>query len=244
MNEYKLPFDLNADIGEGVGNDEALIPYLSSCNIACGGHTGDLNSMRESIQICKKYGIKVGAHPSYPDSKNFGRKHVVLTQDQFQKVIAQQITTFQSVCENEGVEMNHIKPHGALYNTLSIDPQESQWFVEMMKTNFSNLNLYVPPQSVIENVAIESGIKILREAFADRSYTDDGKLVERIHPLALLTDHAKVKNQMMEMVLNKSVKTISGKTIKMNFDTICIHGDNPSVLEIVKVIYNTFKAKV
>ncbi|MCH7410886.1 5-oxoprolinase subunit PxpA [Belliella sp. DSM 111904] len=242
MNLFKLPFDLNADLGEGMGNDSELIPFLSSSNIACGGHAGNGESMQETILLCEKFDVKIGAHPSYPDPANFGRKYLELSKVEFQESIISQIDELLTLCDKHNLKLNHIKPHGALYNRLAVDQKEAMWFVEIVNSNYRDKVLYIPPNSIIEKIANQAGINTAREAFADRSYTDDLGLVDRNHPSALLSEPAIVVDQIKNMVHNNKVHTITGKMLDIRFDTVCIHGDNPNATEIIKAIYTSFQS--
>ncbi|SNS46992.1 UPF0271 protein [Belliella buryatensis] len=240
MSTIKLPYDLNCDLGEGISNDGELMPFLGSCNIACGGHAGNEASIRRTLLLSQSSGVKAGAHPSYPDLENFGRKHVSLSKLAFQNTILAQLELFANGANELNIPMHHIKPHGALYNRLAVDEVESDWFIELMLSHFPNTILFVPPKSVIERKANEKGILIFREVFADRTYQDDLTLVSRSHPQALLTDPQHVIAHIKNMVELKSIKTINGKLVPVDAETLCIHGDNPAALEILQAIRKTF----
>ncbi|MCL6258852.1 5-oxoprolinase subunit PxpA [Aquiflexum sp. TKW24L] len=240
MNKNHFPFDINCDLGEGLANDGMLMPFIDSCNIACGGHTGDERSIIEAIRSAKKYGVKVGAHPSYPDRENFGRKYMALDPKLLSTIILKQLQFFERICQAEEIEMNHIKPHGALYNHAAKDEVTSFVIINLLAENFPDACLYCPPNSVTATIANESGIKIKREVFADRSYNDDLTLVDRSKPKALLTDPQEVIEHVGWMVHEKKIKTITGSLVPIEAETLCVHGDNPSALEILKGIRTNF----
>jgi 5-oxoprolinase (ATP-hydrolysing) subunit A len=240
MSIIKLPFDLNCDLGEGMPNDKQLMPFLGSCNIACGGHAGTKTSIRATLLLSQSYGVKAGAHPSYPDLENFGRKYVSLSKLAFQDTILTQLALFEDEANELNIHFHHIKPHGALYNRLAVDEVEAAWFTEIMLSVYPNTILYVPPKSVIERKAQEQGVTVYREVFADRSYQDDLTLVPRSHPRALLTDPIEVIAHIRHMIEDKCIETISGRLVPIEADTLCIHGDNPAALEILQALKKTF----
>jgi 5-oxoprolinase (ATP-hydrolysing) subunit A len=240
MNKIDIPFDINCDLGEGLANDGILMPFLDSCNIACGGHTGDERSITDAIRLAKKYGAKVGAHPSYPDREYFGRKYMPIDPKLLSTIILKQLQFFERICDAEDIEMNHIKPHGALYNHAAKDEVTSFVIINLMVENFPDAYLYCPPNSVTAAMALDLGIKIKREVFADRSYNDDLSLVARGSNKAVFTHTQEVLEHVGWMVHRRKIKTSSGNLVPIEFDTICVHGDNPSALEILEVIRAQF----
>lgn len=231
--------DINCDLGEGLENDEQLMPLLDSCNIACGGHAGDESSIRKTIRLAKKYLVKIGAHPSYPDRENFGRKKLEISLSDLEDSITAQLKFFEKICEEEQAIFHHIKPHGALYNEATINPEIAGLLIQVM-SNFPGVRLYAPPNSVIERLALENNIPIITEAFADRSYNSNLTLVSRSHSKALLTDPKEVLDHVQLMVSYGKVKTIDGELVPIKAETLCIHGDNPSAVEILKTIRANF----
>lgn len=228
--------DINCDLGEGLDNDAGLMPYLDSCNIACGGHAGDQESMRKTIRLAKIFHVKAGAHPSYPDKKHFGRKVMDISLPVLETQLIQQVEQLFQICEEEGYALSHIKPHGALYNELAKNHELSLMFCELMKKKFPNYTLYCPPHSIIESIAREKQIPLMLEVFADRNYNVDYSLVNRILPDAVLTNPDEALAHVRRIVTEKKIKTISGLYLPIYADTICIHGDNPIALEILKLI--------
>lgn len=240
MNKNTFPFDINCDLGEGMSNDAALMPFIDSCNIACGGHTGDEKSIEITIKLAKKHDIKAGAHPSYPDRENFGRKYMNIDHKLLRTIILKQIQFFEKTCQQQGLSMNHVKPHGALYNFAAKDDLTAFILIHLVEEYFADAFLYCPSGSLMAAMAMEAGIKIKREVFADRSYNDDLSLVDRSKPKALLTDPQEVLEHVGWMVNESKIKTITGNFIPIEAETICIHGDNPAALEILKNIRTHF----
>ncbi|WP_324027749.1 5-oxoprolinase subunit PxpA [Maribacter sp. BPC-D8] len=234
----KRTIDINCDVGEGVGNEEALFPLISSCNIACGGHAGSKESIVFCLELAKKYNVKVGAHPSYPDKENFGRVSMNLSDDELIQSIKQQMQLFMSLCSQMDVELNHIKPHGALYNDIAKDEHLAKTFLTGIEEFKKGAVLYVPFCSVIQRLALENGFKVLVEAFADRNYNTDLSLVSRKESNALITEGKEVLAHLLRMYNENEVKTVSGDNIPIIANTYCIHGDTPSALQILAYLSN------
>lgn len=229
--------DINCDVGEGVANEHLLMPYISSCNIACGGHFGDVKTIDETIQLAKENKVKIGAHPSFPDKENFGRVLMQISEEDLKKSIQNQINLFLERLFLFDVKLHHIKPHGALYNAIAVDKKLAVFFADVIKPYLKNTYLYVPYNSVIEKVALKNNIKIMYEAFADRNYNNDLTLVSRKQKNALLVDEKEVLNHVLQMIKHQTVKTISGIEIPIKADTFCVHGDTENALEIVKFLH-------
>lgn len=231
-----LYIDINCDVGEGVGNEHELLPLISSCSIACGGHAGDENTMRDTVRLAVRHKVLIGAHPSYPDKENFGRLSMAIAKDELMKSIKNQVAVLTTILKKENAVLHHIKPHGALYNDLAVDEALSIIFLKAIASYTSNAVLYVPCSSVIERVAIKAGCNIKREAFADRNYDDKLRLVSRKLPNAMLTDPRQVVNHLLHMIKAKKVMTIDGNYIPIAAETFCIHGDTPDALRILTYI--------
>lgn len=238
-----MKIDINCDVGEGIANEHLLMPYISSCNIACGGHFGNAETIDKTIQLAIENEVLIGAHPSFPDTKNFGRKVLNISEEELQKSIESQLDLFVERLSFFDEKLHHIKPHGALYNLITIDVGSAKTFIKLIEKYSKDVFLYVPYNSVIEKIALENNIKIKYEAFADRNYNDNLTLVSRNQENALITDVEEVFNHVLFMVQNQKVKTISGlkKTIKA--DTFCVHGDNANSLEIVRYLSDKLKKK-
>ncbi len=225
--------DINCDVGEGVGNETQLLPLISSCNIACGAHAGDSKTMAEVVRLAKKHAVKIGAHPSYPDRENFGRLSMTISDTELIKSLQSQLHTLEVMLKKEEVALHHIKPHGALYNDLAKDALLSITFLKAIADHRDHVFLYLPPNSVVAEIAEREGYQIRYEAFADRNYNEDLSLVSRSLPNALLTIPEAVFSQLVSMVQNREVQTITGKRVSIKADTYCVHGDTTNALQIL-----------
>lgn len=231
MESYVI--DINCDMGEGIYNEAELLPHISSCSIACGGHAGDAQTIRRVAILANQNRVKVGAHPSYPDKKNFGRKEMDLSNAGLKKSIAGQLELFLRILLEEKIRMHHIKPHGALYNVIAKNRALAITFLEAIEVYRAEAILFVPPNSQIAREADRRGFRLKYEAFADRNYNDDLSLVSRESPNAVLTDPNSVFEHLLAIVKNASVKTVSGNWKTLKADTFCIHGDTPNALQIL-----------
>lgn len=238
-----MNIDINCDVGEGVENEHLIMPYISSCNIACGGHFGDEISIDKTIQLAIDNNVKIGAHPSFPDKENFGRKLMQISDDDLRNSIQGQLDLFLERLAVFGGKLHHIKPHGALYNAIAVDEHLANLFIHSTQKYLKSAYLYVPYHSVIELVALKNNINIKYEAFADRNYNDDLTLVSRVHENALLVDKNEVFNHVLNMIKNNKVKTISGLEQEIKADTFCVHSDTKNALEIVKFLHNNIEKK-
>jgi UPF0271 protein len=226
--------DINCDVGEGIGNEYLLMPYISSCNIACGGHFGTEATIEDVIRIAKKNNVKIGAHPSYPDVKNFGRKVMSISNTELTQSIVSQLKLFKKVAQRNKVETHHVKPHGALYNEIAKNEEIAKLVVNAIQQVFNQVKIYVPYNSSIEKIAKEHHLEIVYEAFADRNYNEDLSLVPRSHENALITDSQMIFNHVYSVIKNKHVITLSNVKIDIKADTFCVHGDTENAETIVK----------
>ncbi len=233
--------DINADMGEGfghykIGNDEELIKYVTSINVACGFHAGDPNVMRETIRLAKKYGVNVGAHPSYPDLQGFGRRSMKMRKEELINFIIYQLGALSGFLKIENMSLSHIKPHGALYNDAANDKEIALAIGEAVSLFDKNLPIVGLANSPAIKIWKKMGLRVREEVFADRNYKDDGTLVSRSEKNALLKDPEEIAKRVYNMVSERKIKTITGKKISVSFDTICIHGDTKNAPEIVRKI--------
>lgn len=240
---HQFSIDINADLGEGVGNEEQLMPLISSCNIACGGHAGNEDTMRSAVKLAKQYKVKIGAHPSFPDTENFGRVLVEMPCAALFKSIEDQINALVDIINEQNTVLHHVKPHGALYNSAAKDEKTATVIIEVMKGMHLPVYLYVPYESVIANLAIEHKIPIIYEAFADRNYNDDLTLVSRSKKDAVLHNEDEVFQHVYRMISEEKVKTISGKEIDIKAHTFCIHGDNPKATWLANRLKHSLESK-
>jgi 5-oxoprolinase (ATP-hydrolysing) subunit A len=233
-----MPFiDFNCDLGEGMGNDEAIMPYISSASIACGFHAGDETAMKKTIELCLKYKVAIGAHPSYPDKENFGRTNVNLPADEIYSIVSNQINSLSALANSFGKKLQHVKPHGALYNMAAKDITIANAISNAVKNFDNSLLLYGLPNSQMEKAADENQIKFIGEAFADRTYQPDGTLTPRTHPNALIEDEPKAIEQVMQIITDKTVTCVTGEVISLMADTICIHGDGKTAVQFAEALH-------
>ncbi|HEY77766.1 MAG TPA: LamB/YcsF family protein [Dehalococcoidia bacterium] len=229
--------DLNCDVGESfgaykLGFDEELIKHVSSANIACGFHAGDPMVMQQTMKLAKTYEVKVGAHPGYPDLLGFGRRDMAVAPTDVKSYLIYQIGALQAFARVEGLELQHIKPHGALYNTAVENPKLAQAIAEAVRSLDEGLILVALAGSAWVNIAKEQGLRVAGEAFADRAYSADGRLVPRSQPGAVIKDKKIVAERVIRMIEEGQVRAITGEDITINADTICLHGDTPGALEL------------
>lgn len=229
--------DINCDVGEGLDNEHVLMPLISSCNIACGGHAGSVKIMDKVMQLAIEHDVKIGAHPSFPDRENFGRIVMNISDKDLKESIQNQLQLFKERAQFNQVKVHHVKPHGALYNLIAADREKAVLVLEAIQKVFPKVNVYVPYDSEIERVAVSKGVPVIYEAFADRNYTDALKLVSRSEPNALLTDPQLVVAHVKRMALNSRVLTVSGKEKEIKAATFCVHGDNKNALLILKELH-------
>lgn len=229
MKTFKI--DINADVGEGIGNETLLLPYLSSCNIACGGHAGDLQTMDTVVNLAKTHNVKVGAHPSYPDKANFGRKVIKISDEDLLKSLQEQVLSLKEVTDKHNIKLHHIKPHGALYNKATVDKNTAEVIVKLMKQFDSEIKLYAPYNSVIAELALNENIPIYYEVFADRNYNSNLTLVSRSNENAMLHDNKDICNHVYKMITEQKVNCITGDEQFIKADTVCLHGDHPNAVE-------------
>ena len=238
-----IGIDINCDVGEGIENEEQLMPYISSCNIACGGHAGNTKSIDDTIALALKHHVKIGAHPSFPDIENFGRKVLDISASALQKSIKDQIGLIQERLRKVDEKLHHIKAHGALYNLSAIDENTATVLVKAVQQTTADVFLYVPYNSVIEKVALANGQKVIYEAFADRNYNNDLSLVSRVQKNAVITDANEVFKHVYQMISQQKVTTIFGDTLYIKASTYCIHGDNPNAIALLKHLVISLKEK-
>lgn len=231
-----LSIDINADVGEGLNNESKLLPLLSSCNIACGGHAGDADTMRSVVQIANQHKVKIGAHPSFPDKENFGRKVMDMPCAALYSSIKGQIKDLMQVIRAEHGQLHHVKPHGALYNLAAKDKRTAEVIIEVMKSIPLPLKLYVPYGSVIAEMASIENIPITFEAFADRNYNEDLSLVSRSDTNAIISEPKEMFDHVYRMIAKQKVRSISGVEVTIKAQTFCIHGDNPRAIKLVKYL--------
>lgn len=235
--------NINCDVGEGINNEALLMPYISSCNIACGAHAGDVETIDRVIQLAQEHQVKIGAHPSFPDRENFGREVMDISLSALEQSLVDQIQLLQERISKAGAELTHVKAHGALYNLSVKDQAIARVIVDAVKKVVPAAILYVPYPSEIEKIALENQLCIRYEGFADRNYNGDLSLVSRKQNNAILTDKEAVIQHISEMILHQQVKTVNGTFVPIKVDTLCVHGDNTEAIELVQYIYESLAQK-
>ncbi len=236
-----IEININCDLGEkskhhSNKHDPDLLKIVNSANIACGYHAGDKETMNKVIEISKKNGVSIGAHPSFNDPENFGRERMNLSSSEIEKLIIDQYEILQTISSNHGENVTHIKPHGALNNMACEDINLATILAKVIKSINPELIYLVPTGSKMEQAAKKLDMKIACEIFADRNYEDDGNLVSRKKPNALITDPELAKKHVLNMVKNQALNCHSGKQIPCEIDSVCIHGDNLSSLNTAKAV--------
>lgn len=236
-----MKIDLNCDLGESFGNykigmDEEVIKFISSANIACGFHASDPLVMAKTVELAKENRVKVGAHPGFPDLVGFGRRNMNVSSAELKSMVQYQIGALNAFCIAKGVKMNHVKPHGAMYNMAAKDVNLATSIAEGIAEVDSSLILLGLSGSQLISAAKQVGLKTAAEVFADRAYEEDGSLVARTKPGAVITNEEEVIERVIRMIKSGCVKSITGKEIPIQVDSICVHGDNPKALNFVKMI--------
>lgn len=239
--------DLNADVGEhyGVyryGEDELIMPYVSSVNIACGVHAGDPQVMAETVRLALSYGLAIGAHPGLPDREGFGRRWMELSPREIYHLTIYQIGALEAVVRAQGGKLSHVKVHGALYNRAAVDEAVARSVAEAVRDTEKGLLLYALSESMLHRVGEEMGLHVVREGFADRAYTPDGTLLSRKMEGAVHDHPETIQRQALRLARRESITAFDGTPIVVTVDSICLHGDTPSNVEASRMIYESLKA--
>lgn len=232
----KSTIDINADLGEGAGNDADIMPLVSSCNIAIGGHFGDADTMREAVMLAQKNGVRVGAHPSFPDRENFGRKMCIMSPGDLEDSLLEQLTAFNEICSELGVDIHHIKPHGALYNQGAEDADCVGAMLKAFRSLPEKPVIYLRPNTKL-HAAVQKEFPVWTEAFIDRRYAAANTLQSRSESGALITSPEKAWAQTIEIFAHQRVSDITGQSFQLEADTYCIHGDQAGAVAILEYIH-------
>jgi UPF0271 protein len=233
--------DLNADLGESfgrwtLGDDERLVRHLTSANLACGFHAGDFRVMEATVDLCRRVGVAVGAQPGYPDLQGFGRRPMPFTPDEVESLVRYQIGALEAFCRAAGVEMQHVKPHGALYNSAAADPALATAIARGTSRFSRDLLLFgLASSEPMAAAAADAGLRFVPEAFADRRYLPDGSLQPRTEPGSVLTDPAEAATQALAINAG-TVTAADGTSITLRAETICCHGDTPGAVDIAGAV--------
>jgi UPF0271 protein len=227
-----MKIDLNCDLGESFGNDAAIMPYITSANIACGFHAGDASMMRDTVRLAKQHGVNIGAHPGWPDLQNFGRNEMDLPADKTEALVLYQIGALAGIAKAEGMELLHVKPHGALYNQAARDKVLAQAIVRAVKAFSRELILVGLAGSSLVEAGLESGLQVANEGFPDRAYNPDGTLMSRSIKGAVIESPEEVAGNAIKLV--KEGIIFGAKRVSV--DTLCLHGDNIHAAENAKML--------
>jgi len=241
-----MQIDLNGDVGESfgayeIGHDAALIPVLTSANVACGFHAGDPGVMRATVALAREHGTAVGAHPGFPDLAGFGRREMNVSADDAEHLVLYQIAAVAGVAAADGIKLQHVKPHGALFNMAMRDATLAAAVARAVAAFERSLIVFGLPGSELLKAARAEGLRAVAEVFADRAYEDDGNLVSRKKPGAVLHDPKAIADRVVRMVQDDAVVSVTGKVIKMRTDTVCIHGDTPGAVDIARGVRQALK---
>lgn len=241
-----IRLDLNADVGEGfsqrsLGSDPEILQYVTSANIACGFHAGDPTVMRRTILVAKERGVRIGAHPGYPDLQGFGRREMSLAPEEVRDAVLYQIGALQALAKACGMRLQHVKPHGALYNVASKDSAVAKAIAVAVAEADSSLILVGLAGSALLAAGRAMGLKVAGEAFVDRAYTDEGTLLSRRLPGAVITDEVEAAARAVQIAQGK-IRTVSGREITVKAETLCIHGDTPGAPAMARRIREGLEA--
>lgn len=238
--------DLNSDLGESFGRytlgmDDKIIPLITSANVACGYHASDPVVMNKTIEMAKAAGIRVGAHPGFPDLMGFGRRNMNVSPAEAKAYVLYQLGALDAFCKAHGVKMQHVKPHGALYNMAAKDYKLSTAICEAIREYDDNLIVMALSGGELVRAAKDMGLRVALEVFADRAYEEDGTLVARTKEGAMITDEEEAIRRVIRMVKEQKVTAITGKDIDIKADSICVHGDGAKALAFVERIKKTME---
>ncbi len=233
--------DLNSDLGESfgaytMGMDEEVLQYVTSANIACGWHAGDPMVMKQTVELCHQKGVAIGAHPGYLDLMGFGRRNMTVQPEEAKAYMIYQVGALQAFCDVHGLSLQHMKLHGAFYNTACVTPALADAILDGLEAVNPSLAAMVLSGSYIAKEAQKRGIPVIQEVFADRGYTDEGKLVPRTEQGAFIHDPKEAVERVLMMIKEGCVLSNTGKSISIQADSVCVHGDNPQALEFVKAL--------
>lgn len=232
--------EINCDLGEGIPNEELIYPLIDAASIACGGHFGNESTVRSSLIKAKKFQKKIGAHPSYPDPENFGRKTLSIDFEVLKTSILEQIHLFLKIANELDLPMDHIKFHGALYNDAASQPELAEKLCELIALHFPDTTLFTPPYSQTIKFAKVKELKIRTEIFGDRGYQDNYQLMSRDKANSLFTTKDEIETHLKPILNTHKIISFSGKELPISADTLCFHGDNPGLHEFLPQIRKEF----
>ena len=237
-----MAIDLNADVGEAIGDDEGVLPFVSSANVACGFHAGNPTIMRSTVQLAHGLGVAIGAHPSFEDREGFGRREMQLGAADLERLVAYQIGALAGVAGALGIRLSHVKPHGALYNMAIRDRALSDAIAAAIASFDRSLILFALPGTELMNAGKAAGLQVAAEGFADRSYEADGSLTPRTRSGAVIHNADEAIGRAIRMARDGVVRAVNGSDIPMRVDTICTHGDTPGSNELTRQLRAALEA--
>lgn len=232
--------DLNCDVGEGVGADDAVMPHITSANIACGVHAGDAATMQATVTLALRHGVALGAHPGFDDRANFGRRDMQLAPGELHALVTSQIDALSAVAAAHGARLAHVKPHGALYNMAATHADMATTIARAVRSVDGSLILFALSGSALARAGRDAGLVVAEEAFADRAYAGDGTLVPRTRPGAVITDANAVITHALRIVTDGVVRSVDGSDVVVSADTLCIHGDTPGAAALASALRAAF----
>lgn len=230
--------DFNCDLGEGCGDDAAIVPCISSASIACGGHAGDEASMREAIALCLRHGVAIGAHPSFVDRAHFGRRELAVPPAELHALVRAQVEALATLCAQAGTRLAHVKPHGALYNLAARDVRVADAVAGAVRDCDARLRLYALAGSHLVAAGRRLGLAVAEEVFAERGYAADGSLVPRGQPGAVIERVEDALVQVRDMLRDGAVRAIDGSRVPIRADTLCLHGDRPDAAAFAAALHD------
>lgn len=236
-----MRIDLNSDLGESfgawtLGDDEALMQAISSANVACGYHAGDPTVMRRTVALARRHGVAVGAHPGFPDLAGFGRRELRCSPREIEDFVLYQVGALAAIAATEGLRLQHVKAHGALYNMACADEGMASAIARATAAVDPSLILFGLPGSALLDAGRRSGLRVAAEVFADRAYLSSGALVPRSRSGSVIHDHQEVASRAVRMVRERTVVAIDGTVVTLDADTICLHGDTPGAATLARTI--------
>lgn len=241
-----IKVDVNCDLGESfgryqLGEQEEVLKYVTSANIACGFHAGDPTVMRKTVALAVENDVRIGAHPSFPDLIGFGRRQMQVAPHEAYDMVVYQIGALDAFLRLHNTQLQHVKPHGALYNMAAVDPSLAEAIAQAVKDVSPSLVLYGLAGSELTKAGEKLGLTVAHEVFADRTYQPDGTLTPRTEANALITDEQQSLDQIRQMVMEGSVRAVDGTNVKLQADTICVHGDSPHAVAFARRIYDDLR---
>ena len=233
---------INCDLGEELYNEDLLMPFISACNIACGGHAGNKDIIENTIDLAIEHRVQIGAHPSFPDRENFGRKVLQMNDNELLDSLVDQISVVTEIVNKKNTELHHVKAHGALYNLAAIDQRTAEIVIEAINRTSPNAVIFVPPKSIIADLAVQEGFKIYFEVFCDRNYNDDYSLVNRKEANAIFHEPADVLRHVNRLHAGELL-TRNGIILTIQSDTFCVHGDTDNAVAILEMLNSNFQVE-